>query len=436
MGKKTTDTQEQKYRRTARRACRIAYTLNNEQPVLCSIVSDQPLFYMDNEEFYEDDDILMDEEILTLDRDIKALKEKVEAYDRFSLEFSQPSDISVQEFLSDSAYIAEKFTKQTRNLFEFIEILQKSRMAASLIAHAGEYGVALAYSDQVKEASYDQKAKTIFVNPNLEFSDRALMAVRELRRHWQHRQGVMINPLTFQPDEAILVNRAQLADLSTMMVRVAWELQLSGEKSVWEKVENSTMSDLARTFAREAYVDFRTLNNGNASSAVFETWFLSDRCRMADKDVIQRMLADYEGMVFDAQSVSKSVTMDLIMGLGSVPFGKNYLAPYAQMILSDPIFTDVRDRSNANFLWFIKFEKSFRETEHELQGDVSNQKPGVRSGNTIINSEDTRNENAEIIEFSIHRNHKNENRTKLDKRGKSSDNNSNVVFLPFGQSGA
>ena len=41
--------------------------------------------------------------------------------------------------------------------------------------------------------------------------------------------------------------------------------------------------------------------------------------------------------------------------------------------MTDPIFTDVRDRSNANFLWFIKFERSFKETEQELQkgGDLS-----------------------------------------------------------------
>jgi hypothetical protein len=57
------------------------------------------------------------------------------------------------------------------------------------------------------------------------------------------------------------------------------------------------------------------------------------------------------------------------MALGEQPFGKNYLAPYAQMIIEDPVFTEVRDRSNANFLWFIKFERSFRETEQALQSE-------------------------------------------------------------------
>jgi hypothetical protein len=431
MGKRT-DTSRSTRQKAPRRACRIAYTINNEQPVLCSIVSDQPLFYMDQEEIYEDDDILMDEDVLALDKDIQALKRKVEAYDRFSLEFSQPSDIRTQEFLQDSVLVSQPHQAIEADIEAILAELQASRMAAALLDTAEQHKLTIKFSTHVKTAEYDKNSNAVLVNPHQEKADILLLLTRELRRHWQHRQGGMINPLTFQPDEAILVNRAQIADLAVMMVRVAWELQLSGEKSVWERIENSTYADLGRTFAREAYVDFRTLNNGNACSAVFETWFLSDRCRQADKEIIQKMLADYEGLVFNTEGMSKSVTMELITALGSVPFGKNYLAPYASMILSDPIFTDVRDRSNANFLWFIKFEKSFRETEQELQYEESNQKPGARSGNTIINPEDTPYENAEIIPISIHRNQENKTRTKLDKSAKQADTYSNVVFLPFG----
>jgi hypothetical protein len=154
------------------------------------------------------------------------------------------------------------------------------------------------------------------------------------------------------------------------MVRIAWELQLAGEKEPWERIENSSMGDLARAFARESYLDFRTLNNGAASAAVFETWFLSDRCRGEDRKLIQQMLSDYRGYVFDGAQPSQTVTAELIGALGSMPFGKNYLAPYVQTIIGDAVFTEVRDRANANFLWFIKFERSFRETEQELQTDA------------------------------------------------------------------
>jgi hypothetical protein len=198
-------------------------------------------------------------------------------------------------------------------------------------------------------------------------ADQILLAARELRRHWQHRHGALIHPLLFHPDNAIVVNRAQAADLSVAMIRLAWELQLSGNGEAWERLENSSMADLTRSFAREAYLDFRTLNSGQAAAAVFESWFLSERCRLEDKKLIKQMLSDYKGYVFDKEEGQKSITPSLISALGEMPHGKNYLSPHAGTILQDPVFLEVRDRSNANFLWFIKFERSFRETEEALQ---------------------------------------------------------------------
>jgi hypothetical protein len=166
-----------------------------------------------------------------------------------------------------------------------------------------------------------------------------------------------------------LINRAQIADLTIAMIRVGWELQLADQRAVWEFIEHSSLSDLGHAFAREALSDFRSLATGKASAAVFENWFLSDRSRHQDKKLIQAMLADHQGYVFDDTDLSRTVSIELISTLGEQPFGKNYLAPYARMIMEDPIFTEVRDRSNANFLWFIKFERSFRETECALQSD-------------------------------------------------------------------
>jgi hypothetical protein len=138
------------------------------------------------------------------------------------------------------------------------------------------------------------------------------------------------------------------------------------------------------------------------------------------------MLADYRGLVFDTVQIAQSVTVDLISALGSVPFGKNYLSRYAQMIMSDPIFTDVRDRSNANFLWFIKFEKSFRETEHELQGNGSNQRPDIRPGNSIKEHKDTH-APATIHTIPIHR----QNRSKPVKGIEHDIRETNVVYVQF-----
>lgn len=360
----------------ATRVCRVAYTLNNYQPVLCTIIGDQPLFYMDYEGSLEHefaDEELGDLDIAAIESGIQNLQEKILSAGAYAMGEGQEMDNRKRmDLFSDEIRMAalprmsgeEYFFEEMDSL---CETLRTSRMGASLLEFAQGHGVTLADSTQIAAAAYDRDSATILINPHLPRAERLLLAVRELRRVWQHKHGALLHPLTFHPDQAILVNRAQMADLAVFMVRVAWEWQLAGEKDPWEAVESGDMADLARALARECFADFRTLNNGVAASAVFEAWFLSDRCRNEDRRLIQHMLADYQGYVFDAQSSSQAVTADLIGALGSVPFGKNYLAQYVATIMGDALFTDVRDRSNANFLWFIKFERSFREAEQDLQ---------------------------------------------------------------------
>ena len=353
-----------------RQACRVAYTINNAQPVACTIIGDQPLFYMDYEGDYieEEAGLFDDADFAILENELRELKREMDSFDKFSQGFADEHD-PVIKFLDDKDIMFGTTVSKSENIQDLIEILEESRLAAAYLATAEEYGVKLSYNTQIENAVYDRKNKAIMINPILNQADQILLATRELRRHYQHRQGALIHPLMFHPDNAILVNRAQICDLVVSMIRVAWELQLSGSKEAWQQIENSSMADLGRAFAREAYLDFRTINNGEAAAAVFEAWFLSERCRSQDKLLIQQMLSDYQGYVFDLEEATQNITPTLIAALGEMPFGKNYLAEHALTIINDPIFTDVRDRSNANFLWFIKFERSFRETEHELQND-------------------------------------------------------------------
>lgn len=362
--------------------CRVAYTLNNDQPVACSIIGDQPMFYMDFDEDYDDDDSYLNaEEIALLEREVSQLKKEIDGFETFSESFDAIEQKKMSEIFDNSESLCAPIQKQddiakAALKQKIISVISDSRIGKAYLNVAEEYNVRLSLSSQIDTAFYDRKAGEILINPNMDFEDMVLLATRELRRHWQHRQGALINPLVFQPDNAILINRIQVADLTTSMVRVAWELQLSGHKEIWERLEHSPLADLARAFAHEAFMDFRTINNGIASTAVFEAWFLSERCKCEDKELIQQMLSDYQGYVFEGDQHIDSVTAELIAALGSMPFGKNYLAQHAMTIMSDPIFSDVRDRSNANFLWFIKFERSFRETEHGLQNGQSSQGHG------------------------------------------------------------
>lgn len=362
--------------------CRVAYTLNNTQPVRCTIIGDQPLFYMDFEgEIDADAEAAFDDSFAfeKIEKGLHELRRKISALDKLAPS-AKSASASLEEVYEDFAHVTKPAELPEFDGTAKIEaILRKSRLASAYFDFGTNYKLSLLHSRQIDGAFYDRESGTILINPDLDETDQIILASRELRRLWQHRNGARLHPLTFHPDQAILVNRAQAADLSVSMVRIAWELQLAGEKGPWERIEASSMGDLARAFARESYLDFRTLNNGTAAAAVFETWFLSDRCRTEDRRLIQYMLSDYRGYVFEGEQPSQAVTAELIATLGSMPFGKNYLAPYVQTITSDAVFTEVRDRSNANFLWFIKFERSFRETEQELQKSKT-QKSGVLEG--------------------------------------------------------
>ena len=378
-----------------RQKCFVSYTLGEKQPVACTIIGDQPLFYMDHE-------IDPDEE------ELWQSPEKDVFEDNFSLNsflagqtgfHNAKTDKSLQSTLNDFVGALGKVTGETKireTYLSFDEVFSGSRTATAYLEFAREYGSAIEYNRQTEMVYYDRDSAVIYVNPTLERRLQILMVARELRRLWQHRHGALINPLSFYPDQAILVNRVQQADLTISMIRIAWELQLSNDKEAWQYLEHSSLADLAQAFANESFIDFRSLNNGRATSTVFERWFLSERCNHVDRQLIRMMLADYRGYVFDSAQSSKSITADLIAALGTQPIGKNYLVSHTHTIMSDPVFVDVKDRSNANFIWFIKFEQSFRDAERDLQAEKTINSPDNCLGNSVdsIESEAAQNEEA------------------------------------------
>ncbi|MFA7276978.1 MAG: DUF6782 family putative metallopeptidase [Pseudobdellovibrionaceae bacterium] len=362
-------------------SCRFAYTLNNAQPVRCTWISDQPLFYSDCAEAASEDAEMYDDPVLMeLERDIALLREKTNAYDKVVHEFAEPENKVMDLFRLDADFIGSACAHRGDDLESILATLGESRLAAQYISFAKLHGVNIQESRQVADASYDRENQLILVRADLERESKALLLVRELRRMWQHRHGAGMHPLTLHPDYAVVINRAQNADLLVSMIRTAWELQLSGHKEFWVRIENSTLADIGRSFAREAIADFRSINNGMAARAAFESWFLSERCRKSDRVLIQQMLADYQGYVFsDNTETSRLIALDLMKALGKMPFGTNYIESAATQMLADPVYTDVRDRSNANFLWFIKFERSFTEAEAEAKASA----PATSSGEVI-----------------------------------------------------
>ncbi len=381
MGKKIDNSKIATNSKNQIRKIRMAYTLNNTQPVLCTMISDQPFFYID-EEIQGDDNCMFADEFVhevedaiernditdpSLINELLAMKNKIDAYESLTTHHKDidSRDNILDIFKDDGQVILDADYHSMTKIENVIKLLQKSQTAKSYLDNAIAAHVKIEYSNKIEKAYFDSQAKLILISPNLSYTDQAILLVRELRRFWQNTQNAMTNSLDFDPDEAVLIHRAQHADLDGAVIKSAWELRLAGEFDLWDRLENSCYMDLARAFAREALSDFRTLNNGKAQAVLFETWFLSNRCTMVDKQLINMMLNDYKDYVQESQN--EASCYDILCRLGELPMGKNYLSSYAAMIVNDSLFTEVRDRSNANFLWFIKFERNFAEAEQIVE---------------------------------------------------------------------
>lgn len=347
---------------------RFAYTINNEQPVICTLIGNEPLFYMDYEYEEAEEELFEAEFMGLLEKEMIKLERNIKRYDEPQILSKTYDEKNVYEdFLLGHGDLTSQFQAKAENpkIESLLEAISSSRYAATLIEIAHEKGVKFIFNAQEESARYtDEK---IILNPSMDKGDQLLLLARELGRFYADMNGGFVHPLKVEPDQAVLLNRVQMSVLSLTMVRVAWELQLAGQDDAWNRVETGGMADLGRAYARECFTDFRNNNNGEAATALIETWFLSERCKHEDKILIQAMLNDYNGYVFSEPDESMPSVATIIAALGNVPYGKNFLVDHLEIIMLDPVFTEVRDRSNANFLWFVKFERTFRDTEQELQ---------------------------------------------------------------------
>ena len=247
-------------------------------------------------------------------------------------------------------------------------IILQSRTGAMLLSGPAVENLDIIYDSQNPASQFYPAADgrmIVTLNPYRPMGDLINLLARELRRVWQHHQGALVNPLDFEPDEAILVNRAQQADVLMISIKVAWELKLGGMSEAWDFMIGSPMADVSRTFEIKAQTDFRTLNNGEAARAAYDKFFEDSRTKIHDKRIIHQMLLDEVGYMKSTKRRER-VSMDLFKRLGELPQGKNYLSMKASRTPLDTCYATVEDRSNANFLWFIKFERSFQEKEKQM----------------------------------------------------------------------
>lgn len=244
-------------------------------------------------------------------------------------------------------------------------VLKDSRTGQAFLEDDKQKNLTINFDRQISISQYYPDVNMITLNPNHPKMVLVVNLIRELRRSWQHMRGKLVNPLDFQPDEAVLLNRAQQADATMIYVRIAWELKLNGKNELWDHLLASSNSDIARSFEMRARSDFRSLNNGDAARTAYDMWFADERMKFHDKRIIHQMLLDDKGADHYEDGVS-TMSGQLLYGVADMPHGRNYLSLPGHKPPTDRDYVTVEDRSNANFLWFIKFERSFQMREREM----------------------------------------------------------------------
>lgn len=349
---------------------------------ICNIIDDQPLFYIDDS---AEEDFILEEELEhnmgLLPADTKFLEKmraKLASYDKSAKSLSDYTSI-LPETQFDDAFKSP--VKTPLSLKSILDFGQQSAIFKSYLDFTIKHGIAIELNNTIQTSSYNRTNKLIYLNPLLDMVTATGALIKSMRTAWNHKQGILINPLSFQPEEAILINRLFEADLDVTKISYLWDLKLSGNSDVWTMAMNGSDYDLCSAYAMEAMTDFRSIKSGLAARATFEKWFITSRCKSYDRDIIQTMMGGHTDIDIDNQDASRVIAMDVISGLGRRPDAQNYLAPIMMQIMNDAIYGEVRDRSNANFLWFVTFERRMSEMEQELQEDA---KQSQESENNVV----------------------------------------------------
>lgn len=350
---------------------------DHSRTAICNLIGDQPLFYIDdtveddrlfeNLLDMEDDGFLPDEDFLD------SLRNRLGSYEKSSRLIESVETVPTEQAF-DALY-GKPFDGPVP-LEDVTAFGSQSGTFAAYLDFIETHGIAVKTDAHCETAGYNRHTGIISVNPYLPVMDGAVALLQAMRLAWHHKQGTLINPLRFQPEDAILVNRLLQADRAVVQIEMAWEMNLAGHKEAWTAFITANGYDLCSVYAIEAMTDFRAIKSGLAARAAFEKWFISGRCKVMDRDLIQLMLGQQGDLCFETPETSRHVAADIVARMGLRPQGKNYLTPLVPQIMTDGLFTEVRDRSNANFLWFITFEKNFKETEQHLQEGRMSSKAG------------------------------------------------------------
>lgn len=252
-----------------------------------------------------------------------------------------------------------------------MDTVLQSKTVESMMAEENMQNIEVIFDKQTKTSQlYAKKDKIIIaLNPNKPQGMLVNTLTRELRHAWQFNNGALLNPMDYEPDNAILLNRAEKADALVFSIKAAWELNLTGESDAWDYMLASPIGSIVTSFEREVREDFRKFNNGKAAKQVYDSLFGRNHTKAFDKQIIHQMLLDDAGYMKKGDKKS-FVKIEEITQLGDMPFSSNYIAVDKDVLPIDEKYCKIEDRSNANFLWFIKFERQYQAKEIGMVQEV------------------------------------------------------------------
>jgi hypothetical protein len=177
--------------------------------------------------------------------------------------------------------------------------------------------------------------------------------IRALRDLWHLRQNNNFEE-TFRPDAVLMLERARMADLETMVILCGWELRAAGHGEIWRYILGSEQGDMAMIFTRAMEKDPAGLYDGSVFARTFCQWYGEEsRVAAGDSSTLEEM-DDYlaDGGKFGPQALSA----EAIENLSTLPGSHAYLKGMGSNIIGDPYFVALHDTINESHLFQIVYD--------------------------------------------------------------------------------
>lgn len=318
---------------------RLAYIYKGYQPTLCTYISDEPYFY--------------------------STETKEESFDDFLDVIMSETPTSVWPRSSGVSYGSDKETTYTTlpNIYDSTQLDLVSLLDdISSVGYISSLLHRYAFTTNEFVKQVEVANGEVQINPKLSKEDALVAIIHAVKQH-EHRTSYELNQL--MPDDLVKHRIVETIDTWYSILRACWELKLLGKTSYWAE-HYQLHSELFSGYELCVKRDFRYLKNKEGINLLCQQMLLLERgyIERSLKTLVAELLresymsvSDKKGEAF-TKSFSKTLKQldsnSIIDGLLTVLYNpKNNFEEYITTI----------NRTTQNFIWFIKFELSFREYE-------------------------------------------------------------------------